>query len=99
MPSPTPSTTIEYNSMAKAAMSRLIERKHGKVILLGTNGCGKTNLGSVAVMALGGLILTMYEVSTMIRQSYSPLAKRTELEIVGELASVPLLSKINGGGY
>ncbi|MBQ7166266.1 MAG: hypothetical protein IJR93_04910 [Treponema sp.] len=81
----------ESQAMAKAAMSRLIERKHGKVILLGTNGCGKTNLGSVAVMALGGKVLTMYEISCTIRQAYSPLAKRTELEIVEELATIPML--------
>ena len=81
----------ESQKQAKAAVGRLIERKHGKVILLGVNGCGKTHLGACAVKALGGKVLTMYEITTMIRQSYSPLAKRSELEIVGELATVPML--------
>lgn len=83
--------TVPSQEKAKAAVARLIEQKHGKVILLGTNGCGKTHLGSVAVKALGGKVLTMYEISCTIRQSYSPLAKRTELEIVEELATIPML--------
>ena len=44
-----------------------------------------------AAKALGGKVYTMYEISTMIRQAYSSLAKKTELEIVQELASVPML--------
>lgn len=76
---------------AKAAVMKLIEQKHGKVILLGANGCGKTHLGTCAVKALGGKVYTMYEISAMIRQAYSPLAKKSELEIVEELASIPML--------
>ena len=76
---------------AKAAVARLIERSRGKVVLLGSNGCGKTHLGVCAVKDLGGRVLTMYEITTMIRQSYSALAERTELDIVGELATVPML--------
>lgn len=83
--------TVPSQEKAKAAVARLIEQKHGKVILLGTNGCGKTHLGSVAVKALSGKVLTMYEISCTIRQAYSPLAKRTELEIVEELATIPML--------
>lgn len=81
----------ESQEKAKAAVERLIERKRGKVILLGANGSGKTHLGSVAVKSLGGKVLTMYEITTMIRQSYSMRAERSELEIVGELASTPML--------
>lgn len=82
---------VQTQAKAKAAVKKLIEQRHGKVILLGNNGCGKTHLGSCAVKALGGKVYTMYEISTMIRQAYSPLAKKTELEIVQELASVPML--------
>lgn len=82
---------VESQRKAKAAVEKLIAQKHGKVILLGTNGSGKTHLGSMAVKALGGKVLTMYEISCMIRQSYSSLAVRTELEIVEELASIPML--------
>ena len=62
-----------------------------KAAIVGSNGCGKTHLGSCAVKMLGGKVFTMYEISCQIRQAYSPLAKRTELDIVGELASIPML--------
>lgn len=82
---------VDSQAQAKAAVADLIEKRQGKVLLLGANGTGKTLLGAVAVMALGGKVLTMYEITTMIRQSYSPLARRSELEIVNELASLPML--------
>lgn len=73
------------------AVNDLIKRKSGKVIILGGNGVGKTFLGSMVVKVLGGRILSMYEITTMIRQSYSPRAEKTELEIVNELATIPML--------
>ena len=82
---------VKSQERAKSAVERLIARKKGKVILLGKNGCGKTHLGSVAVKALGGKVLTMYEIATMIRQSYSSLAVKSELAIVSELAEIPML--------
>lgn len=76
---------------ALMAVADLIKTKTGKVILLGSNGVGKTLLGSIAVRELGGKILSMYEITTMIRQSYSARAEKTELEITKELASLPML--------
>lgn len=76
---------------ALEAVKKLIAEKSGKIVLLGSNGVGKTMLGSMAVKALGGKILSMYEITTMIRQSYSAKAEKTELEIVQELASIPML--------
>lgn len=76
---------------ALKAVQKIIAEKSGKVILLGSNGVGKTFLGSMAVKALGGRILSMYEIATMIRQSYSVKAEKTELEIVQNLASIPML--------
>ncbi len=81
----------ESQAKALAAVKNLVEQKHGKVILIGVNGCGKTMLGSIAVDILGGKILSMYEISTMIRQSYTSRADKTELEIVEELANLPML--------
>lgn len=82
---------VQSQAAAKKAIKELIEQKHGKVILLGSNGGGKTHLGTCAVKALDGKVYSMYEISTMIRQAYSPLAKKSELEIVKELASIPML--------
>ena len=76
---------------ALEAVKKMIAEKSGKIILLGSNGVGKTFLGSMAVKALGGKILSMYEITTMIRQSYSIRAEKTELEIVQDLASIPML--------
>lgn len=81
----------ESQKEALEAVKNLIKTKQGKIILIGSNGVGKTFLGSMAVKALGGRILSMYEIATMIRQSYVANAEKTELEIVMELASIPML--------
>lgn len=73
------------------SVKKMIENHSGKVILLGSNGVGKSMLGSCAVKELGGKILSMYEISTMIRQSYTNRAEKTELEIVQDLANIPFL--------
>lgn len=81
----------ESQKKALTSVKEIIEKRSGKLILLGSNGVGKTMLGSCAVKELGGKILSMYEISTMIRQSYTNRAEKTELEIVQELASIPFL--------
>lgn len=78
--------------IAKEAVENLIETQQGKIIILGSNGTGKTMLSSMAVKELGGYIYTMYEISTMIRQSYTAKADRSELEIVEDLAQAPFLA-------
>lgn len=82
----------ESQKAAKKAVEAMIESGRGKVVLLGNHGAGKTMLGSIAAKDLNGKIHTMYEISTMIRQSYTVRAERTELEIVEELASIPFLA-------
>ena len=76
---------------AKKAVQNLIETGRGKIIMLGSNGAGKTMLASIACQHLGGKVLTMYEISAMIRQSYTQKAEKSELEIVNELADLPFL--------
>lgn len=82
----------ETQGKALKAVERIVEAKEGKLILLGSNGVGKTMLASIVAKKLGGKILSMYEISTMIRQSYTARADKTELEIVQELASIPFLA-------
>ena len=81
----------ESQEMALQAAKDLLEGKIKKLVLLGNYGTGKTMLGSILANEGDGKIYTMYEISTMIRQSYTMKAVKTELEIVNELASVPLL--------
>lgn len=84
---------VQYQEQKKAviAVRKMIAQKRGKIIILGSNGVGKTMLGSIAVKELGGRILSMYEISSMIRHSYTINSERDEFEIVNELASVPML--------
>ena len=76
---------------ALEAVKDIIASKKGKLILIGSNGVGKTMLGEIAVKIMGGKIYTMYEIATRIRQSYVPGAKESELDILNELVEEPLL--------
>lgn len=77
---------------AKKAVTEMIETGKGKIILLGSNGAGKTMLASICARELKGCIYTMYEIATMIRQSYTAKAEKSEIEIVRELVELPFLA-------
>lgn len=77
---------------AKEAVRKMIETKSGKIVILGSNGVGKTMLSSIAAKELGGKIYKQYEIATMIRQSYSANSDKTEMEIVKELSEIPFLA-------
>lgn len=86
----------------KAKTQDLIDGKIKKLVMTGKNGTGKTHLACSALHKLGGKIMTMYEISTTIRASYTAKADRTELEIVDALARLPLfvideLGRTKGG--
>jgi DNA replication protein DnaC len=76
---------------AKETVMQLVQNRSGKIIMLGKNGTGKTHLAVCAVKELGGKILTMYEISTRIRATYTQKATETELDIVDELARAKML--------
>lgn len=82
----------DSQKIAFEAVKKMISEKHGKIVLLGGNGVGKTMLASIAAKELNGKIYTMYEISTMIRQSYTVKADKSELEIVRSLISLPFLA-------
>lgn len=77
---------------AKKAVAEMIEKRRGKIILLGNNGAGKTMLASIVARELRGKVYTIYEIATMIRQSYSAKVEKSELEIVGDLVELPFLA-------
>lgn len=81
----------EGQKKALEAVEEMQTTGKGKIILLGSNGAGKTMLGSILARNMGGKIYTMYEIATLIRQSYTPKAEKSELEIVNELATIPFL--------
>jgi DNA replication protein DnaC len=61
-----------------------------KIVMTGKNGTGKTHLACASLHILGGKIMTMYEISTTIRASYTRDAGETELQIVDGYARLPL---------
>ncbi len=77
---------------ALAYASEMVRTKAGKLVLLGSNGTGKTHLAVGIVRILGGAIYSMYEITTRIRASYVSGAKENELQIVDELARLPMLA-------
>lgn len=78
---------------ALAKFQDLIAGTVKKILMTGKNGTGKTHLACAAIHHIGkGRIMTMYEISTAIRASYTYLATKTELEIVDELATLPILA-------
>lgn len=79
----------ESQEKALQVAKDLLDGKIKKLVLLGKYGTGKTMLGSILANESDGKIYTMYEISTLIRQSYTVKADKTELEIVSELASIP----------
>lgn len=81
----------ETKSEAEAlkACRDLVEGKLQKVLLLGSNGTGKTHLGDAVAKALGGVRITMYELGAKIRQGYT--TGRSELEILDELLQYPVI--------
>jgi len=70
----------------------MVKDRAGKLVLLGSNGTGKTHLAVGIVRVLGGAIYSMYEITTRIRASYVSGAKETELQIVDELSRIPMLA-------
>lgn len=85
-------TTTAEQEKAKEAISKMIQEKSGKIVMLGKNGTGKTHLAVCAVKALDGMIFSMYEISTRIRATYTPTAKEQEIDVVTELSHLPLLA-------
>lgn len=77
---------------ALAYAAEMVKSRSGKLVLLGSNGTGKTHLAVGIVRVLGGAIYSMYEITTRIRASYVSGAKETELQIVDELSRLPMLA-------
>jgi len=82
--------TPEHERAVKYAKEIIADRR-GKLVLLGANGTGKTHIAISVVKELNGKIFSMYEIGARIRASYVSGAKETELDIVDELARLPIL--------
>lgn len=76
---------------ALSAIKELISTGKGKVVLLGPYGTGKTLLGSIAVMKLGGRITSMYGISTSVHRSYYDKESESEYDVIERLCKTRLL--------
>lgn len=85
---------VETDEQKKAvvAINRLISGEVKKVLLIGSNGTGKTHLACAAIHALKyGKIMSMFEISAIIRSSFTNHKLPQELEILDGLAKQQIL--------
>ena len=89
-------TLLDYipeNDTERKALDAAIQLRNGhckKVLLLGSNGTGKTMLADALALELGGVRTTMYELSAKIRAGYS--TGINELDILDGLLKFPFIA-------
>lgn len=82
------------NDTQKLAKEKLVAIANGgnrSLLLLGSNGLGKTMLSSLALKQRGGYIFKMYEIIIQIKSSYKANSDVDEADILAMLSSCPLL--------
>lgn len=80
----------ESQKQALESCIRLVSGELKKVVLLGSNGVGKTHLASATVKATRGKLLSMFEMGLFIRSAYS--SGGDEFEKLDLLARLPMLA-------
>lgn len=82
------------NDTQRLAKEKLIAIANGgnrSLLLLGSNGLGKTMLSSIALKKRGGYIFKMYEIIIKIKSSYKSNSSVDEADILNMLSECPLL--------
>ena len=74
---------------ALKACKLLKEGEIKKLILLGSNGVGKTHLASALVKLMNGKIITAYEMYALYRSCFS--GQNSEIDLLHKFSSYPLL--------
>lgn len=85
---------VVVNDSQKLAKEKLMAIASGgnrSLLLLGSNGLGKTMLSSLALKERGGYIFKMYEIIIQIKSSYKANSKYDEADILKMLSECPLL--------
>lgn len=84
---------VESDCERKAveAARALIDGRIKKLVLLGSFGTGKTMLASILAILLGGIRITMFEISARIRAMYNN-HEGTEVDVLDDLLSYPLIA-------
>lgn len=81
------------NKMQEAALKAcraLVKNKTGKVVLLGSNGLGKTMLASICAKSLKGKIVSLYELACIIKGYYK--TSGGELGALKDFITLPFLA-------
>lgn len=76
---------------AKEKLEAIANGGNRSLLLLGSNGLGKTMLSSLALMKRGGYIFKMYEIIIQIKSSYKANSTINEEDILKKLSTCPLL--------
>ena len=79
----------ESQKEALKACRRLKDGEIKKLILLGSNGVGKTHLASALVKLMNGKIITAYEMFALYRSCFS--GQNSEIELLHKFSNYPLL--------
>ena len=79
----------ESQKEALRACKHLKEGEIKKLILLGSNGVGKTHLASALVKLMNGKIITAYEMYALYRSCFS--GQNSEIDLLHKFSSYPLL--------
>lgn len=79
----------ESQKEALNACKLLKEGDIKKLILLGSNGVGKTHLASALVKLMNGRIITAYEMYALYRSCFS--GQNSEIELLHKFSTYPLL--------
>lgn len=79
----------ESQKEALKACRRLKEGEIKKLILLGSNGVGKTHLASALVKLMNGKIITAYEMFALYRSCFS--GQNSEIDLLHKFSEYPLL--------
>ena len=85
---------VVVNDTQRLAKEKLIAIANGgnrSLLLLGSNGLGKTMLSSLALKIRGGYIFKMYEIIIQIKSSYKSNSDVDESDILKMLSECPLL--------
>ena len=79
----------ESERQAKQACNEILYGALQKLLLLGSNGTGKTHLACALVKKMNGVIVSMFELSSKIRSGYTQ--NKSEVEVLDELLEKKLI--------
>lgn len=81
----------DTQKLAKEKLQAIALGGNRSLLLLGSNGLGKTMLSSLALKQRGGYIFKMYEIVMKIKSSYKSNSDVDEFDILKMLSKCPLL--------